>query len=87
VAGAAVPGSVARQEEILLGRKVAIIGGGNAASIRRARLCAWSEALIVYRRERKTCRYRRGTLAAEDEAPKSCSWRRRTASSGRPTGT
>jgi NADPH-dependent glutamate synthase beta subunit-like oxidoreductase len=64
--------AVARQEEILLGRKVAIIGGGNAAiDSARTALRMGAEALIVYRRERKDMpAIEEETLAAEDEGAK-----------------
>jgi NADH-quinone oxidoreductase subunit F len=64
--------AVARQEEISLGRKVAIIGGGNAAiDSARTALRMGAEALIVYRRERKDMpAIEEETLAAEDEGAK-----------------
>ncbi|MGA2156898.1 MAG: NADH-ubiquinone oxidoreductase-F iron-sulfur binding region domain-containing protein, partial [Bryobacteraceae bacterium] len=64
--------AVARQEEIALGRKVAIIGGGNAAiDSARTVLRMGAEALIVYRRERKDMpAIEEETLAAEDEGAK-----------------
>jgi NADH-quinone oxidoreductase subunit F len=64
--------AVARQEEISLGRKVAIIGGGNAAiDSARTVLRMGAEALIVYRRERKDMpAIEEETLAAEDEGAK-----------------
>jgi NADH-quinone oxidoreductase subunit F len=64
--------AVARAEEITLGRKVAIIGGGNAAiDSARTALRMGAEALIVYRRERKDMpAIEEETLAAEDEGAK-----------------
>jgi len=64
--------AVARDEEIILGKKVAIIGGGNAAiDSARTALRMGAEALIVYRRERKDMpAIEEETLAAEDEGAK-----------------
>jgi NADH-quinone oxidoreductase subunit F len=64
--------AVAREEQIELGKKVAIIGGGNAAiDSARTALRMGAEALIVYRRERKDMpAIEEETLAAEDEGAK-----------------
>ena len=63
---------VARAEQMELGHKVAIIGGGNAAiDSARTVLRMGAEALIVYRRERKDMpAIEEETLAAEDEGAK-----------------
>jgi NADH-quinone oxidoreductase subunit F len=63
---------VARAEPMELGKKVAIIGGGNAAiDSARTVLRMGAEALIVYRRERKDMpAIEEETLAAEDEGAK-----------------
>jgi NADPH-dependent glutamate synthase beta subunit-like oxidoreductase len=46
--------AVAKKEEVRLGRKIAIIGGGNAAiDSARTALRMGSEVMILYRRERK----------------------------------
>jgi len=64
--------AVARQEEIDLGRKVAVIGGGNAAiDSARTAMRMGAEALIVYRRERKDMpAIEEETRAAEEEGAK-----------------
>jgi NADH-quinone oxidoreductase subunit F len=64
--------AVARQEEIELGGKVAVIGGGNAAiDSARTALRMGAEALILYRRERKDMpAIEEETRAAEEEGAK-----------------
>jgi len=64
--------AVARGEEISLGRKVAVIGGGNAAiDSARTALRMGAESLILYRRERKDMpAIEEETFAAEEEGAK-----------------
>ena len=60
---------IAKQEDVKLGKKVVIVGGGNAAidSARSARRMG-AEVTIVYRRERKDMpAIEEETIAAEDE--------------------
>jgi NADPH-dependent glutamate synthase beta subunit-like oxidoreductase len=64
--------SVAKGEKVELGRKVVVIGGGNAAidSARTARRMG-SDVTVVYRRERKDMpAIEEETAAAEDEGAK-----------------
>ena len=64
--------AVAKAEAVRLGRKVAVIGGGNAAiDSARTALRMGSEVTVIYRRERKDMpAIREETDAAEDEGAK-----------------
>ncbi len=64
--------AVAREETVPLGRKVAIIGGGNAAiDSARSSLRAGAEVTVFYRRERKDMpAIEEETKAAEEEGAK-----------------
>ena len=64
--------AVAKEEAVRLGRKVAVIGGGNAAiDSARTALRMGSEVTVIYRRERKDMpAIREETEAAEDEGAK-----------------
>jgi NADH-quinone oxidoreductase subunit F len=61
--------SMSKGEEVRLGRRVAVIGGGNAAiDSARSALRTGSEVVILYRRERKDMpAIEEETLAAEEE--------------------
>jgi NADH-quinone oxidoreductase subunit F len=61
--------AVAKGEEVKLGRRVAIIGGGNAAiDSARTALRMGSEVMVLYRRERKDMpAIEEETLAAQEE--------------------
>ena len=61
--------AVAKEEAVRLGRKVAVIGGGNAAiDSARTALRMGSEVTVIYRRERKDMpAIRQETDAAEEE--------------------
>jgi NADH-quinone oxidoreductase subunit F len=64
--------AVAKEEPVRLGRKVAVIGGGNAAiDSARTALRMGSEVTVIYRRERKDMpAIREETDAAEEEGAK-----------------
>ena len=64
--------AVAKEEAVRLGRKVAIIGGGNAAiDSARTALRMGAEVTVIYRRERKDMpAIREETDAAEEEGAK-----------------
>ncbi len=64
--------AVAKEEPVRLGRKVAIIGGGNAAiDSARTALRMGAEVTVIYRRERKDMpAIREETDAAEEEGAK-----------------
>ena len=64
--------AVAKEEPVRLGRKVAVIGGGNAAiDSARTALRMGAEVTVIYRRERKDMpAIREETDAAEDEGAK-----------------
>ena len=64
--------AIAKEEPVRLGRKVAVIGGGNAAiDSARTALRMGSEVTVIYRRERKDMpAIREETDAAEDEGAK-----------------
>src|SRR5450631_498220 len=65
--------AIAKEEPVLLGRKVAVIGGGNAAiDSARTALRMGAEVTVIYRRERKDMpAIREETDAAEEEDRKS----------------
>ena len=64
--------AVAKEEPVRLGRKVVVVGGGNAAiDSARTSLRMGSEVTVIYRRERKDMpAIREETDAAEDEGAK-----------------
>ena len=64
--------AVAKEEPVRLGRKVAVIGGGNAAiDSARTALRMGAEVTVIYRRERKDMpAIREETDAAEEEGAK-----------------
>ena len=64
--------AVAKEETVRLGRKVAIVGGGNAAiDSARTALRMGSEATVIYRRDRKDMpAIKEETDAAEEEGAK-----------------
>jgi NADH-quinone oxidoreductase subunit F len=64
--------AIAKEEPVLLGRKVAVIGGGNAAiDSARTALRMGAEVTVIYRRERKDMpAIREETDAAEEEGSK-----------------
>lgn len=64
--------AVAKEEPVRLGRKVAVIGGGNAAiDSARTALRMGSDVTVIYRRERKDMpAIRQETDAAEEEGAK-----------------
>ena len=64
--------SVSKNEPVNLGRKVVVIGGGNAAiDSARTALRLGSSVTVVYRRERKDMpAIEEETLAAEEEGAK-----------------
>jgi NADH-quinone oxidoreductase subunit F len=68
--------SVAKDEDNHLGRKVAVIGGGNAAiDAARTALRAGAEATVIYRRERKDMpAIEEETQAAEEEGVRFIYW-------------
>ena len=70
--GAAVPGSRCRRANVPLGRKVVVIGGGNAAiDSARTSLRMGADVTVVYRRERKDMpAIEEETAAAEEEGAK-----------------